>query len=207
MDESVPKKGNPYIGGKEVDPQGQNVGWKFLGRWFLATVIGLVLGLIVAIVLSYAIVNQFHPEETNLILGLCVGAAVGFAQVLAVRRVLSLKWKWMLGVIAGMGVPYTIAVLFDEAWFGAIRVSEMWQIPIVIVTGALAGKIQVGVLACHTLKAQWWIWVSTVTWGVTWLVSFPLDNYSILVAPLVYGGLSGALLIWLIRTSPSSDVA
>jgi hypothetical protein len=196
---------NSALGGNQMDSRGQNIGWDLWGWWLLATVIGLVVGLFAAIVLSYTVVNHFHPEETNLIVGLCVGAGVGFAQVFAVRRALSLKWMWILGVIVGMGLPYTIAVLFDEAWFGAIQVSGMWLIPIVIVAGALAGVIQVGALARLTLKAHWWIWGSVVTWGVTWLFSFPLGGPGLLVGPLVYGALSGAFLIWLIRISPSRE--
>ena len=186
-----------------MDSREQNVGWALWGRWLLATVIGWVVGIVVAIVLSYTVVNRFHPEETNLIVGFCVAAAVGAAQVFAVRRVLSLKWVWVLGTIVGMGVPYTVVVLFAEAWFGAIQVSAMWLVPIVVVAGALAGMIQVGALTRHTMRAHWWIWVSVVTWGVTWLVSFSLREPGLLVGILVHGALSGAFLIWLVRTLPS----
>jgi hypothetical protein len=186
-----------------MDYREQNLGWALGGRWLLATIIGWVVGVVAAIVLSYTVVNLFHPEETNLIVGLCIGAGVGSAQVIAVRRVLSLKWGWVLGVIVGMGVPYTVDVLSAEAWLGAIQVSEMWLIPIVIVSGALAGVIQVPSLTPHTLRARWWIWASMVAWGVTWLVSFILREPGLLVGVLVLGVLSGSFLIWLVRTSPS----
>jgi hypothetical protein len=193
------------LGGNEMDSQGQNVGWALWGRWLLATIIGWVVGIVIAIVLSYTVVNLFHPEETNLIVGLCVGAAVSSAQLVAVRRVLPLKWVWLPGAIVGMGVPYTVAVLFSEAWFGAVQVSGMWLIPIVVITGALAGLIQVGALKRHTRRAYSWIWVSVVTWGVTWLVSFALREPGLLVGVLVHGSLSGSFLIWLVRTSPSRE--
>lgn len=182
--------------------QGENIGWALWGRWLLATVIGWVVGIVVAIVLSYTVVNLFHPEETNLIVGLCVGAGVGSAQVIAVRRVLLLKWEWVLGAIVGMGVPYTVAVLFTEGWLGAIQVSEVWLVLIVIIAGAMAGLIQVASLTRHTLRARWWIWASVVTWGVGWFISFTQREPGLFAGVLVHGALSGGFLIWLVRTSP-----
>ena len=190
-----------------MDSGGQKVGWHLVLWWILAAVIGFLIGSILAIPLTYAVVMRFHPEETNLIAGLCVGAAVGFVQVLVVRPVLPLKWIWVLGVIVGMGIPWAVGVLFTEAWFGPVQVSRMWLIPVVMVAGALAGLLQVGALTRHTFKAHWWIWLSLVFWGVTWLVTFiitwaePLFNP--LVVVLVHGVLSAASLIWLVRTSPS----
>ena len=188
-----------------MDPQGHNIGWRVWPRWLLATIIGWIVGVVGAIVLSYAVVNLFHPEETNLIVGLCVGAGVGSAQVIAVRRVLSLKWGWVLGVIVGMGVPYTFAVLLNEGWLGAIQVSEMWLVFIGIIAGAMAGVIQMTALTRHTLSARWWIWASMVAWGITWFISFILRESTVFVGVLVYGALSGAFLIWLVRTSPSRE--
>jgi hypothetical protein len=188
-----------------MDSRGQIIGRALWGRWLVATVFGWVVGIVVAIVLSYTVVNLFHPEETNLITGLCVGAAIGCAQVVAVRRVLLLQWWWVFGAMVGFGVPYTVFVLFAESWFGAIQVSAMWLIPIVVAVGALAGVIQVGALKRHTLKAHWWTWLSMVTWSLTWLVSFTLRDPALLVGILVHGALSGASLVWLVSTSPSHE--
>ncbi len=189
--------------------QRQKMGWGLVGWWILASVIGFLIGCIPAIVLTYAIVMRFHPEETNLIGGVCIGAAIGLAQVFSARRVLSLKWVWVLGVIVGMGVPWAVGLLLSEAWFGGFQVSRMWLTPIVIVAGALAGLIQVGALTRYTPKAYWWVWLSVMIWGVTWLVTFaftwdePMFNPFVVV--LVHGALSGASLIWLIRTSSSNE--
>lgn len=188
-----------------MESQTRNVGWDLLGPWLLATVVGWGVGLIVTIVLSYAVLNRFHPEETNLIAGVCIGASVGSAQVVAIRRVLPLSWVWVLGVIIGMGVPYTVVILRVEAWFGAVQVSGIWLVPIVLVAGTLAGFLQVGALKRHTLKAHRWIWMSVVTWGVTWLISVSLREPGLAVGTLVFGALSGAFLIRLVRASLYRD--
>ncbi len=49
---------------------------RFLGQWVLASGIAWLVGIILAIVLSYTVVNYFYPRETNLIVGLCVGGAI-----------------------------------------------------------------------------------------------------------------------------------
>ena len=38
-----------------------------------------------------------YPKETNLILGLCFGAAVGLSQKIAVRRQITLAYGWVWG--------------------------------------------------------------------------------------------------------------
>jgi hypothetical protein len=186
-----------------MDSERQNISWALWGRWLLATVIGWGVGIIFAIVLSYAVVNLFHPEETNLIVGLCVGAGVGSAQVIASRRMISSRWGWVLGTIAGIGIPYTINVLLAEGWLGTIQVSKIWLVLIVIVAGVLAGVLQVASLMRHTLRARWWIWTSVITWCVTWFISLTLHDPGFIVGVLAYGSMSGAILIWLVRTSPS----
>jgi hypothetical protein len=193
---------------------GRNPGWGLWARWFLATVIGYVVGVFVAVVLSDMIVILFHPERTDLIwllafsnVGLCVGAGIGFAQVIAVRRVLPLNLRWTWGAIVGFGLPFTVdLLLLDEAWFGAVEASVVWLIPIVIVAGAFAGAIQTAALRRHTHRAGWWIWTSVVSWGVTSLLFFSFDEgLGLLTGALVSGALSGAFLIWLVRTSPVTD--
>ena len=188
-----------------MDSERQNISWSLWGWWLFATVIGWGIGIILATVFSYTVVNLFHPEETNLIVGLFVGTGVGFAQVIAARRMLSLRWRWVLGTIAGIGIPYTSNVLITEGWLGTIQFSKMWLILIVIDAGLLAGVIQVASLMRYTLRARWWIWTSVIAWGITWFISLTLHDPGLLVGVLAYGGMSGAFLIWLVVTSPSRE--
>jgi hypothetical protein len=66
------------------------------------------VGLLGAIVLSHLAVNLVYPKETNLIVGLCTGAAVGSFQMVAVRRWITLSRGWgsgrHAGVLEGMGL-------------------------------------------------------------------------------------------------------
>ena len=183
-----------------MDVQVQDAGWSFWGRWLLATLIGWIVGLVVAIVLSYAIVNLFYPEESNLIVGLVLGAGVGLAQMIAVRRVLPLTQRWVWGAAVGLGIPFIVAVVVDEAWFGAAEASDMWLVLVAVAGGAIAGLIQARTLRPHTPRAQWWILVSVLSWGLAWLTSVVLGEVGILVGGVVLGVVSGALLIWMLRS-------
>lgn len=59
---------------------------QLFGRLVLATGIAWPVGIILAIVLYFAVVNQFYPKEANLIVGLCLGTGVGYSQWLIMKK-------------------------------------------------------------------------------------------------------------------------
>jgi len=180
-----------------------NGGWSFWFRWLIATVIGWVVGLILAIVLSYAVVSLFFDETTNLIVGLALGAGVGLAQMIAVRKILPLTWRWVWGAAAGIGLPFVIAVVIDEMWFSEAETFEAGFVIVGAVGGALAGLIQQGALRSHTSLAKWWILASPVSWGLAWLANIVLGEAGIAVGGIVLGAVSGAMLIRMVDEKPS----
>jgi len=179
--------------------------WESLILWIPATLIGWFGGIAIAIVLTYSVVMRFHPEETNLIVGLCGGIGIGTGQIVSFRRKRPLNYRWILGTTIGMGIPYTVAVMLREGWLQAIDVSDTLLVIIAIVAGALAGVTQAPSLKRHTTKASWWIWASVVSWTVAWLISDGFNEWGFLIGALVYGALSGSFLIWLIGTSASGE--
>ncbi|TFG51520.1 MAG: hypothetical protein E4H37_07760, partial [Gemmatimonadales bacterium] len=106
-----------------MSTQTSDVGWGFWIRWVVATTIGWVVGTFAAIILSYLVVNLVYPKETNLIVGLCLGAAVSLSQKMGVRRWLTLAHSWVWGAMVGIGIPFVVVVLLDELRPGA---SESW---------------------------------------------------------------------------------
>jgi hypothetical protein len=190
-----------------MDSSGQNIGWRLWARWLLATLIGYVVGAGFAIVLTGTIggiaslLGLFHPRETDLIVGLCVGAAIGLAQVIALRQILALNYGWVWGGLVGFGLPFTLDVLLDEGWLGAIEVPLAWLITVGIIAGALAGIIQTAALRRHTPRAGWWTWMSAASFGIASLCFFSLDDagLGLIAGMLVVGVLSGAFLVWLVK--------
>lgn len=83
-------------------------------KWFLYTLVSWYLSIIVSIVLSYAIVNKFHPEETNMLLGFGADLCIGLVQWLLLRKSHSVSFYWLLAHAFGIGIPFEIGVLGME---------------------------------------------------------------------------------------------
>lgn len=153
-----------------------------------------------AFILSYAVVNIFYPKETNLILGLCIGGAVGFAQWLVLKKYFKIKGWWIFASAIGIGIPYIVEVIFDET---GIILPESFnneyfsRFIIGCFGGFLSGMLQVPTLKSLSQYSGWWVVISTIGWGIAML---PLT----FVAYMVLGGIElGALLgfsvLWLLK--------
>lgn len=77
----------------------------FLWKWVLFTFIAFSAGLFLSIIAGY-IVNFVYPEETNLIVGLCLGAVVGYLQWLLFRRNVPVRSLWGLACSVGVGSQF-----------------------------------------------------------------------------------------------------
>lgn len=177
-----------------------DVGWNFWIRWVVATIIGWVFGTFAAIVLSYLVVNLVYHKETNLIVGLCVGAAVGLSQKIAVRRWITLAHSWVWGAMVGIGIPFVVVVLLEELQPG---VGERWVSPLLVAGGVICGLLQVPALRLLTTRAYWWVLASTVSWSLAWLVSNVAGTVGFLGGGVVLGVVSCGVLLWL-RKSPKA---
>ncbi len=179
--------------------------WGLFGRWFLGTLIGWFVGALLAIGLSYAVVGLFFAEETNLIVGLVLGAVVGLAQLVAVRGVLPLTSRWVWGAATGLGIPFVVGVVVSGVWFNATETSDTWLVLVALAGGALAGLLQAPVLRRRTSRALWWISASSVSWAVAWLASVAWAEAGLLLGGVVLGAVSGSLLIWLLRPAAAHE--
>lgn len=182
--------------------------WGLFGRWFLGTLIGWFVGILLAIGLSYAVVGLFYAEETNLIVGLVLGTVVGLAQLVAVRGALPLTSRWVWGAAAGLGIPFVVGVVVSGVWFNVTETSDTWLVLVALAGGALAGLLQVPVLRRSTSRARalWWIPASLVSWGVAWLASVAWAEAGIVLGGAILGAVSGSLLIWVLRSATTHEV-
>ena len=177
-----------------MSTQTSDVGLGFWIRWVVATIIGWVVGMFAAIVLSYLVVNLVYPKETNLIVGLCLGAAVGLSQKIAVRRRITLAHSWVWGAMVGIGMPFVVVVFLDELRPGA---GESWWLLLLIAGGAICGLLQVPALRPHTSRVYWWVLASTVFWGLAWFISRVAGAAGFLGGGAVLGAVSCGVLLWL----------
>lgn len=177
-----------------MSTQTPDVGWGLWVRWLVATIIGWVVGMIAAIILSYLVVNLVYPKETNLIVGLCLGAAVGLSQKIAVRRWMTLGHSWVWGAMVGIGIPFVVVVLLEELWPGT---GDSWWLLLIIAGGAICGFLQLPALRPHTAGVYWWVLASVVSWGLAWFISRVAGVAGFLGGAVVLGAISGGVLMWL----------
>ena len=169
-----------------------NPGWNFWGRWLVASTGGWVVGLLAAIVLSDLVVNLVYPKETNLMVGLCTGAAVGSFQILVVRRWITLSRGWAWAAMVGMAIPYVAVVLVDEFGLGMGDFPAGWLFGFTAVAGSvIGGLLQARVLRRHTSRASWWVVATVVSWGLAWSLG--------LLGGIALGAVGGGVLIWLLK--------
>jgi uncharacterized membrane protein len=174
--------------------QTSDIDWEFAAHWVIATLVGWIVGMFAAIVLSELVVNLVYPNETNLIVGMCVGGAVGFWQKIGVRRWVPLAVRWVWGSAIGIGIPFVVMVFLDEF---APDTSESLAYPLIFLGGILCGVLQVPALRPRSFNANWWILASAVCWSLAWFVS-RLDGIAgYLAGGIVLGVLSSAAFVWL----------
>jgi len=186
--------------------ESKQLGNKFLRKWILANSIGWLVGFIGAFPLSYGVVNKFYHEETNLILGLCIGAGVGYAQWFVLKRKFKISSSWGHICAICMGIPFIIEVILNESGYKIDYFQGNYEflggLIFGIVVGSVIGILQMRFLKPYFKKAPWWIVASSVGWGICWFASsfeFPLF-LSILLGGVLLGLITGYSIIWMSRS-------
>lgn len=181
---------------------------KFLLNWITANGIGWLVGSIGAIILSYLGVNIFYHKETNLIVGLCIGASVGYAQWFVLKRKFKISSLWGLVCTVCMGIPFIAEVIIDESgheipYFQG-DYEFLGRLIFGMIVGLVIGSLQMQFLKPYFKKAAWWIAASSVGWGVCFLASsvpMPLAMLGMLSGGVLLGLITGYSIIWMNRSA------
>jgi len=163
---------------------------KFLGRWVLANSISFPVGIIVAIVLSYAVVNLFYPKETNLIVGICLGGIVGFSQWFVLKKYIKIGIWWIFSCSIGIGIPFIVAVVIFELTGtdpSIVGVEIIDHGIVMFIGGLITGLLQVRMVSDFSSKGIWWIIISGFAWGIGW--------FGLILGGAVLGLISGIALL------------
>ena len=118
-----------------------------------------------------------------MVVGLCIGAVVGYSQWFLLRKQIAISGWWGLACAIGLGVPFIIGVPLDELRLlphlpgGRI----LGETIIFIIGGLLSGLLQVPLLRPHFAKAGWWILASSIGWGICFLPFSLVDPLVLLV--------------------------
>lgn len=195
-------------------------GWRFWLLWMVASIAAAVAyTLIIPVVIGVANVlaplqqvESITPEQRwigiaiNLLAYAVLGAAIGLAQWLTLRRYLRGVGWWVLATLIGYAVPLSVEPIMpirEPPWLAGLAIFLMF--------GAILGILQWLTLRGRVLQAGWWIAFSIGGWAVAYALTgifvlsglYDVEAFDLLSAFFVPIAVAGAGIVWLLRrTAP-----
>ena len=180
------------------------IGWRFWGRWVLVTTIGWTVGNILAFIVAHLvapIVSIAIPHETNLVVGVCLGAVVGYAQRRYAPNRITASGRWILSTAIGMGIPFVVVTIAHEIWSGI----PLGVVLILAVGGLFTGLLQLRNVRRHSGGSGWWLLASIAGWGLGWVTMNLGFAVGLLLGGAVLGAVTGGAMVWLLQSPPATD--
>ena len=181
------------------------VGWGFWLWWVLASSAGLAVAFPVAFAVLRGVIGVGAVGFA--VAGAVIGASLGIAQWLVLRRRVSWAGWWVLassvgfavGIAVSIAVRMAVGIVMAGAGAGAVAGA---------VIGASLGIAQWLVLRRQVSWAGWWVLASIVGFAVIEAVAFAvlrgvIEGMAFAVAG--YEAITGGALVWLLRQPPAQD--
>jgi hypothetical protein len=182
-------------------------------RWVLATFGGWLLG-IVAVILLGGISEGIHFGD-QFPVGIGMGWGVGFAQWRVARKWFGVTSAWMWVSAAALGMPFVLSDITVLSWAG--NEQRYFLILNVALGASLLGLLEWRILRSRSNRAYWWIITCIVGWMLPSLVIFlptgghpetllaMIFNFCVIASGgVVLGVVSGAMLVWILRSRPTA---
>ena len=180
----------------------------FFLKWIISNGFGWLIGVIGSFILSHLVVNIFYPKETNLIVGLCIGAGVGYAQWFVLKGMIKISSMWGLASTICIGIPFIAFEIMDENGYDTSSFHGdfefLYRLIFGLIIGFVIGLLQLQLLKPYFKTAAWWIAGSTVGWGICFLASslpMPYALLGILLGGILLGMITGYTLNWMNKAS------
>jgi hypothetical protein len=182
-----------------------------LNKWILYSSGGWLIGVLLVILLGTFL--------DNAAVGIGMGAGVGIVQWIALKQHASMKAKWFLFSIVGLGIPF---LLFSLASGTILLIKPETYIPIATLLGALlAGWLQYRFILKQTYEdAANWILMNCLGWTAAAVITFvgylfisylpravslPLAFILLVIGGPILGLISGPTILPILkRTKPGS---
>lgn len=195
-------------GKQGMEVKRSQVGWIFWILYVLATTLGMFLGFVLGFLLLVAIPHGVLGNWlSGSILGIALGIGVGTLQRTVLwRRVSGGVW-WILASAVGGLLTLQAAFFFGFSTSYASLGALLGWIGIVALAGVATGTLQWVVLRKQFSRAGWWVLASAVGWTVSVIgvraLPWGMDDsdalWGMVATGVVFGALTGAVLIWLFR--------
>ena len=160
------------------------------------------ISILLAILLSHLIINPFFPKETNLIVGLCLGGATGFAQWILLKKYFKISLWWIFAAAIGIGVPVALIVISEEMGIVLPEPLNNENVSIIVssfIGGLLTGILQAPLLKSVTKYAIWWIPISTACWGIAMFPGIYIEGFILVIGGFILAALSGYAIMQLLK--------
>ena len=184
-----------------------SIRWISWFKWFVATLIGLIAGLVVFFLIGVTvgefIDEEFPPFVFGIVLGTIFGTAFGIAHWLFLRRYLPGTGGWIPATIVAFALA--AAIIFGLLNPENSEPSVLLRISHSIVAGLSLGFAQWLVLRTRlALPASLWILFSLGGWIIGELTGIAMENLAeeplpLMATFLVGASLPGIGMIWLLR--------
>ncbi len=183
----------------------------FFKRWVLVTFGGYLLGFVltmIGLIIGDLISEKWTTmPEFQFVIGMSMGAGVGFAQRRIIRKWIGVGKQWIWTTIIGLGLSFLIFDLIAIALNGVAQDWDSLYLALVF-GGLLIGLIQLRMLRLHSKRAIWWIPTCIVGWVLAGLVSNVTFNgeWDVIVnlcmrlcGGVFVGSVTGVMLVWVLR--------
>ena len=128
--------------------------------WVKLTTFGWWLGFAVTILIVLAMDAVAEVEGAQFMIGLGMGAGVGYLQGRLLHRWLGTGYGWFFASTIGMGIPFVVG---DVA--GAFGMNVGYSLGLYVAVGSLLiGLLQWRVLRPYVIHAGWWVPASVLGW-------------------------------------------
>jgi len=184
------------------------VGWVFWLLYVLASTfgmfVGFALGFLLLATILYGVTGNWLSGS---ILGIALGTGVGTLQRTVLWRRISRGAWWILASAVGGLLTLQAAFFFGFSTSYESFHALLGWIAIVALAGVVTGALQWVVLRKQFSRAGWWVLASAVGWtlSVIGVRALPWGGddsdalWGMLATGVVFGALTGAVLIWLLR--------
>jgi hypothetical protein len=174
--------------------------------WTLATAIGMLLGLLIAIPL----VNLLNLQWARIIVPLLTGFLIGLAQWAALRSYLIDATDWILAGGTSWAVGYALGLFLINALADTILGGFAGY----LLFGLIIALVQWPILRREIPNLWAWILANVIGWTLGFYLSqvsldlffedpaiAPVASTSVIsaISGLVAGGITGRVLVWIVR--------
>ena len=150
--------------------------------------------------------------------GAVIGLGTGIYQKILLQKLFDVKWSWIFFIVKGFVITELITGII--LWInglnrGELRFIEGNSLPeslIFICVGFLTGLFQYPILKKHFHRSGYWIIASAIGWGICILIPYfvglfiaPASVFGFIPGALLYGAITGATLMWLMRLKDSQE--